>query len=54
MTRPVKWLIEKGWDVVCFMADIGQEEDFEAAREKAKNIGAIEVNHISLEYDYES
>ena len=25
------WLLEKGWDVVCFMADVGQEEDFEAA-----------------------
>ncbi|CCU81925.1 hypothetical protein BGHDH14_bgh00906 [Blumeria hordei DH14] len=35
------WLIEKGYDVVCFMADVGQEEDFEAAKIKAKKIGAI-------------
>jgi len=27
------WLIEKGYDVVCFMADVGQEEDFEAAKQ---------------------
>ncbi|KAF8477200.1 argininosuccinate synthase [Kalaharituber pfeilii] len=37
------WLLEKGYDVVCFMANIGQEEDFEAAREKALKIGASAV-----------
>jgi argininosuccinate synthase len=36
------WLIEKGYDVICFMANIGQEEDFEAARAKAMKIGAKE------------
>lgn len=36
------WLIEKGYDVICFMANIGQEEDFEAAKEKALKIGAKE------------
>ncbi|TGO85972.1 hypothetical protein BPOR_0347g00040 [Botrytis porri] len=35
------WLIEKGYDVVCFMADVGQEEDFEAAKAKAMKIGAV-------------
>ncbi|KAI9756610.1 MAG: argininosuccinate synthetase [Chaenotheca gracillima] len=34
------WLIEKGYAVVCFMADVGQEEDFEAAVKKAEKIGA--------------
>ncbi|KAF2460732.1 argininosuccinate synthase [Lineolata rhizophorae] len=34
------WLIEKGYGVICFMADVGQEEDFEAAKEKALKIGA--------------
>ena len=38
----VAWLIEEGYDVVCFMAAIGQEEDFKAAREKALKIGAKE------------
>ncbi|CZR61064.1 ARG1 Argininosuccinate synthetase [Phialocephala subalpina] len=37
------WLLEKGYDVVCFMADVGQEEDFEAAKAKAKKIGASAV-----------
>jgi hypothetical protein len=34
------WLIEQGYEVYAFMADVGQEEDFEAAREKALKIGA--------------
>lgn len=34
------WLIEEGYEVIAFLADVGQEEDFEAAREKALKIGA--------------
>lgn len=34
------WLIDEGYDVVAFMADVGQEEDFEAARTKALKVGA--------------
>ncbi|BFZ57069.1 argininosuccinate synthetase [Savitreella phatthalungensis] len=38
------WLIEQGYEVVAFMANIGQEEDFEAARAKALKIGCVEVH----------
>ncbi|PRT56416.1 Argininosuccinate synthase [Wickerhamiella sorbophila] len=34
------WLLEQGYEVIAFMADVGQEEDFDAAREKAMKIGA--------------
>ncbi|EGN95090.1 hypothetical protein SERLA73DRAFT_187382 [Serpula lacrymans var. lacrymans S7.3] len=34
------WLIEQGYEVYAFMADVGQEEDFEAARVKALAVGA--------------
>ncbi|KAI0294316.1 putative argininosuccinate synthase [Multifurca ochricompacta] len=34
------WLIEQGYEVYAFMADVGQEEDFEAARKKALGVGA--------------
>lgn len=37
------WLIEQDYEVVCFCADVGQEEDFEKAREKALKIGAQSV-----------
>jgi argininosuccinate synthase len=39
----LKWLIKKGYDVIAFVADVGQDEDFEAVREKALAIGASRV-----------
>lgn len=39
----LKWLIDKGFEVICYMANIGQVEDFEAARKKAEKIGALKV-----------
>lgn len=46
------WLIEQGYDVVAYLANIGQEEDFEAAREKALKLGAKKFvcNDISKEF----
>jgi len=37
------WLQEKGYEVITFTADVGQQEDFEAAREKATKLGAKKV-----------
>ena len=39
----LKWLLEQGHDVYAYMANIGQIEDFEAAKEKALKIGAADV-----------
>lgn len=39
----LKWLLEKNYKVVCYMADVGQVEDFEAAKKKAMQIGATKV-----------
>lgn len=39
----LKWLLEKGYEVICFMADVGQKEDMEAAKEKAIKIGASKI-----------
>src|SRR5512138_3741788 len=39
----LKWLIDKGFDVIAYIADVGQDEDFEAAKEKALKIGASKV-----------
>ncbi|KAI5810104.1 argininosuccinate synthase [Peziza echinospora] len=46
------WLLEKNYDVVCYMANIGQEEDFEAAREKALKIGASAVHIEDLQKEF--
>ncbi|KAH3792197.1 argininosuccinate synthase-like [Dreissena polymorpha] len=37
------WLLENGYDVVTFLADVGQSEDFEAARAKAAILGASKM-----------
>jgi argininosuccinate synthase len=39
----LKWLINKGYEVMAFVADVGQNEDFEAVRAKALAIGASKV-----------
>jgi len=39
----LKWLINKGYEVIAFIADVGQEEDFNVAKEKALAIGAVNV-----------
>ncbi|RKF76251.1 Argininosuccinate synthase [Golovinomyces cichoracearum] len=46
------WLIEKGYDVVCFMADVGQEEDFEAAKAKSLKIGALACHIENLRQEF--
>uniref|UniRef100_A0A8C5D8K4 Argininosuccinate synthase n=1 Tax=Gouania willdenowi TaxID=441366 RepID=A0A8C5D8K4_GOUWI len=37
------WLKEQGYDVIAFLANIGQDEDFDSARKKAENLGAKKV-----------
>ncbi len=39
----LKWFIEEGYDVIAYIADIGQKEDFIAAKEKALKLGASKV-----------
>jgi argininosuccinate synthase len=37
------WLLDQGYEVVAFIANVGQHEDFEAAERKARAIGAARV-----------
>lgn len=39
----LKWLCKRGYDVVAFVADVGQDEDFEAVKRKALATGASRV-----------
>jgi argininosuccinate synthase len=39
----LKWLVDKGYEVTCYVADVGQKEDFAAAKQKALKIGAEKV-----------
>ncbi|NMC38688.1 MAG: argininosuccinate synthase [Bacteroidales bacterium] len=39
----LKWLIEKDYEVIAFVADVGQDDDFEECRKKALLLGASKV-----------
>ncbi len=39
----LKWLKDKGYEVIAFIGNVGQKEDFDAAKEKALKIGASKV-----------
>ena len=46
------WLVEKGYDVICFCADVGQgDEDFEAIKAKAVKCGAIKCVVEDLKHE---
>ncbi|KAF9406278.1 argininosuccinate synthetase [Podila epigama] len=46
------WLIEQGYEVMCYMANVGQEEDFDAAVIKAKGCGATKVFVEDLQREF--
>ncbi len=48
----LSWLLKKGYDVVAYMADLGQNEDFNAAKQKALKIGASKVYIEDLKEEF--
>ena len=45
----LKWLVNKGYEVICFVGDVGQKDDFEAVEEKAMVLGASKVHIKNLQ-----
>jgi len=39
----LKWLVNKGYEVIAYIADVGQAGDFQAAKKKALKAGATKV-----------
>jgi len=39
----LKWLINQGYDVICFVGNVGQQDDFVAVEKKALTTGASQV-----------
>jgi argininosuccinate synthase len=39
----LKWLANKGYEVICFVGDVGQKEDFKEVEQKALSSGASKV-----------
>jgi argininosuccinate synthase len=48
----LKWLIEKGYEVIAFVADVGQAEDFDECRKKALLLGAGKVIIADLKKEF--
>lgn len=48
----LKWLIDQGYDVIAYIADIGQREDFKAVESKAKAIGASKVYIVDCKKEF--
>jgi argininosuccinate synthase len=48
----LKWLIEKNYEVIAFVADVGQADDFEECRKKALLLGASKVIISDLKKEF--
>jgi argininosuccinate synthase len=48
----LKWLITKGYEVVCFVGNVGQQEDFTAIEEKAYATGASRVYVVDARKEF--
>eukprot|EP00164_Ancoracysta_twista_P003269 GFYU01004363.1.p1 GENE.GFYU01004363.1~~GFYU01004363.1.p1 ORF type:complete len:439 (-),score=148.86 GFYU01004363.1:121-1437(-) len=48
----LRWLCEKGYNVIAFVADVGQEEDFDAVEKKALAVGASKVYVEDLKKEF--
>jgi argininosuccinate synthase len=48
----LKWLIEKDYEVIAFVADVGQKDNFEECRKKALMLGASKVIVSDLKREF--
>jgi argininosuccinate synthase len=48
----LKWLIDEGYEVIAYIADVGQDDNFPEAREKALAIGASKVYIEDLKEEF--
>lgn len=48
----LKWLIDKGYEVIAYVADVGQDDDFAEVEKKAVKIGASRVHILDLKREF--
>jgi argininosuccinate synthase len=48
----LKWLINKGYDVVCYVGNVGQKDDFKAIEQKAWDTGASRIYIEDLRQEF--
>jgi len=47
----LKWLVARSYEVIAYIADVGQDDDLEAAREKALKTGAARATIEDLKHE---
>jgi argininosuccinate synthase len=48
----IKWLEEQGYEVIAFIADVGQREDFQAIKKRALETGASKVHIVDVQKEF--
>ncbi|HNX91084.1 MAG TPA: argininosuccinate synthase [Candidatus Omnitrophota bacterium] len=48
----IKWLMDRGYEVVCYMADVGQGKDATNAKKRALKIGAVKCIVADLREEF--
>ena len=48
----LKWLINKGFEVICFVGNVGQIDEFQEIDRKARLTGASEVHILDLREEF--
>ena len=48
----LKWLVNKGFEVICFVGDVGQNDNFKLVKEKAMSLGAAKVYIKNLQEEF--
>ena len=48
----IKWLKDKGYDVIAFIANVGQQENFDAIKKRAIATGASKVHVVDLQKEF--
>lgn len=48
----LKWLIEKGYDVIAYVADVGQDDNYDEVKKKALKIGTGKVYIEDLKQEF--
>ena len=48
----LKWLINKEFDVICFVGNVGQKDDFNEVEKKALETGASKVHIVDLREEF--
>ncbi len=48
----LKWLCNQGFQVICFIGDVGQNQNFDAIKQKAFDLGASKVYVEDLKHEF--